>query len=148
MKVLVLGATGGTGRLIVRSRPGQRPFRRGPGAGRESAPGKSSQESGRRLTDIHVSLLSRKNTGAQARSGEREFLGQGLQLASLPLGCGPCVRRTGHPFAASGPQGPSQKIELVFSASPKTVSGEPEEVLISIAHSDRAGPGSPPVRHV
>jgi len=45
----------------------------------------------------------------------------------VPLGCGPCVRRTGHPFAASGPRGPSQKIELVFSASPKTVSGEPEE---------------------
>ena len=27
MKVLVLGATGGTGRLIVRFRPGERPFR-------------------------------------------------------------------------------------------------------------------------
>jgi hypothetical protein len=40
---------------------------------------------------------------------------------------GPCVRRTGHPFAASGPRAPSQKIELVFSAGPKTVSGEPEE---------------------
>jgi hypothetical protein len=45
----------------------------------------------------------------------------------VPLGCGPCVRRTGHPFAASGPRGPSQKIELVFSASPETVSGEPKE---------------------
>ena len=31
MKVLVLGATGGTGRLIVRFCPGERPFRRGPG---------------------------------------------------------------------------------------------------------------------
>ena len=31
MKVLVLAATGGTGRLIVRFRPGERPFRRGPG---------------------------------------------------------------------------------------------------------------------
>ena len=30
MKVLVLGATGGTGRLIVRFRPGERSFRRGP----------------------------------------------------------------------------------------------------------------------
>ena len=28
MKVLVLAATGGTGRLIVRFRPGERPFRR------------------------------------------------------------------------------------------------------------------------
>jgi len=47
----------------------------------------------------------------------------------VPLGCGPCLRRTGHPFAASGPRGPSQKIELVFSASPETVSGEPKESL-------------------
>jgi hypothetical protein len=31
MKVLVLAATDGTGRLIVRFRPGERPFRRGPG---------------------------------------------------------------------------------------------------------------------
>ena len=57
------------------------------------------------------------------------FSGQDLLLAHLvPLGCGPCVRRTGHPFAASGPQGPSQKIELVFTASLETVSGEPEEI--------------------
>ena len=56
------------------------------------------------------------------------FSGQDLLLAHLvPLGCGPCVRRTGHPLAASGPRGPSQKIELVFTASPETVSGEPEE---------------------
>ena len=39
----------------------------------------------------------------------------------------PCLRRTGHPFAASGRSGPSQKIELVFSASPETVSEEPQE---------------------
>jgi hypothetical protein len=46
----------------------------------------------------------------------------------VPLGCGPCVSRTRHPFAALGPRGPSRKIELVFSASPETVSGEPEEI--------------------
>ena len=80
-----------------------------------------------RCTDIHVSLLSRKNTRGQARSRERAILGQDLQLASVPLGFGPCLRRTGHPFAASGPRGPSQKIELVFAASPETVSGEPQE---------------------
>lgn len=34
-----------------------------------------------------------------------------------------------------GSQGPSQKIEFVFSASPETVRGEPQEVMISIAHS-------------
>jgi hypothetical protein len=32
MKVLVLGATGRTGRLIVRFRPGKRPFHCGPGS--------------------------------------------------------------------------------------------------------------------
>ena len=37
MKVLVLGATGGTRRLIVRFRPGERPFRRGPGSLESSA---------------------------------------------------------------------------------------------------------------
>jgi len=52
-----------------------------------------------------------------------------FSLHLVPLGCGPCVRRTGHPFAASGPLGPSQKIELVFTASLETVSGEPEESL-------------------
>ena len=32
MKVFALAARGGTGRLIVRFRPGERPFRRGPGS--------------------------------------------------------------------------------------------------------------------
>jgi hypothetical protein len=79
------------------------------------------------VSDIHVSLLSRKNTRGHARSRESALLGQDLQLALVPLGCGPCLRRTGHPFAASGRSGPSQKIELVFSASPETVSEEPQE---------------------
>ena len=39
----------------------------------------------------------------------------------------PALRRTGHPFAASGRDGPSQKIELVFSASPETIRREPRE---------------------
>jgi hypothetical protein len=38
MKVLVFGGTGGTGRLIVRFRPGERPFRRGPGSLEGRAP--------------------------------------------------------------------------------------------------------------
>jgi hypothetical protein len=37
MKVLVLVATGGTGRLIVRFRPSERPFRRGPAPVRSKA---------------------------------------------------------------------------------------------------------------
>src|SRR5947208_8461093 len=38
-----------------------------------------------------------------------------------------CLRRTGHPFTVSGPCGPSQKIECVFSASPETIRREPRE---------------------
>src|SRR2546430_2320439 len=38
-----------------------------------------------------------------------------------------CLRRTGHPFTISGPCGPSQKIECVFSASPETIRREPRE---------------------
>jgi hypothetical protein len=52
---------------------------------------------------------------------------QNPQLACAPLGGGSCLRRTGHPFAVSGPKGPSQKIESVFSASPETVRREPRE---------------------
>src|SRR5207247_2583421 len=52
---------------------------------------------------------------------------QNLQLARVPLGGGSCLRRTGHPFTVSGPCGPSQKIECVFSASPETIRREARE---------------------
>jgi hypothetical protein len=39
----------------------------------------------------------------------------------------PALGRTRHPFAVSGSEGPSQKIELVFSASPETIRREPRE---------------------
>ena len=44
--------------------------------------------------------------------------------------------RTGHPFAASGSEEPSQKIEFVFSASPETIRREPPEfeLLRSVAN--------------
>jgi hypothetical protein len=48
-------------------------------------------------------------------------------FAFVPLGGGSCLRRTGHPFTVSGPCGPSQKIECVFSASPETIRREPRE---------------------
>jgi hypothetical protein len=48
MKVLVLAATGGTGLLIVRFRPGERPFRRSPGLlGGERRSAGSRQDRGR-----------------------------------------------------------------------------------------------------
>lgn len=56
------------------------------------------------LPDIHVSLLSRKNTGAQARSGARVFRMQNRSARILPLGGGSCLRRTRHPFTVSGPK--------------------------------------------
>ena len=42
-------------------------------------------------------------------------------------GGGSCLRRTGHPFAVSGPAGRSQRIEWVYSASPETIRREPRE---------------------
>jgi hypothetical protein len=45
----------------------------------------------------------------------------------VPLGGGSCLRGTGHPFTVSGLQGPSQKIEFVFSASPETIRRGPLE---------------------
>ena len=39
----------------------------------------------------------------------------------------PTLGRTRHPFAVSGFEGPSQKIEFVFSASPETIRREPLE---------------------
>jgi hypothetical protein len=59
-----------------------------------------------------------------------------------PLGGGSCLRRTRHPFAASSPEGPSQKIEFVFSASPETIRREPRE-FISVAQSATCGTWQP-----
>ena len=39
----------------------------------------------------------------------------------------PALGRTRHPFAVSGSEEPSQKIEFVFSASPETIRREPRE---------------------
>jgi hypothetical protein len=73
--------------------------------------------------------LSRENTVLLTRASEERALRtcQIPQLAPVPLGGGSCLRRTGHPFAVSGPEGPSQKIECVFSASPETIRREPRE---------------------
>jgi hypothetical protein len=54
----------------------------------------------------------------------------------------PAVRRTGHPFAVSGPNGPSQKIECVFAASPETIQGSLGS-LISSAQSATCGTWQP-----
>ena len=53
-----------------------------------------------------------------------------LALKDRYSGGGSCLRRTGHPFAVSGPEGPSQKIEWVHSASPETIRREPREFAL------------------
>ena len=64
-----------------------------------------------------------------ARSGERALIESGCAATHLwPLGRWFLLRsRTIHPFAASGSEEPSPKIEFVFSASPETIRGEPPE---------------------
>jgi len=66
---------------------------------------KSTAKSDQQQTDIHVSLLSRENTAAQARSGERAPFGcRTAQLAFCLSAVVPALRRTRHPFAVSGPK--------------------------------------------
>jgi hypothetical protein len=70
--------------------------------------------------------------------GRRRCIGRGRETAQLAASgfirrvyasrrVAPALRRTGHPFAVSGSWEPSQKIEFVFSASPKTIRREPRE---------------------
>ena len=83
-----------------------------------------------RIADIHVSHLSSGGTGVPGTLGR-------ACKSSLP-GCStrnvclsasvPALGRTRHPFAVSGLEGPSQKIEFVFSASPETIRREPREI--------------------
>ena len=63
-----------------------------------------------------------------ARSGERALdMIRMFSNAIVPLGGWFLPCRTGHPFAVSGSEEPSQKIEFVFSASPETIRREPQE---------------------
>ena len=74
---------------------------------------------GCRLPCKSLSSGTRTSPGALGRARKTTVLDS--QLARVPLGNGSCLRRTGHPFAVSGPLGPSQKIEFVFAASPETI---------------------------
>ena len=74
--------------------------------------------------------LSREKTLLLTRATEERAKTNVFRTRSsqrVPLGGGSCHRRTGHPFTVSGPEGPSQKIEFVFSASPETTRREPQE---------------------
>jgi hypothetical protein len=66
---------------------------------------------------------------SEVRSGERanqQF--QDVLRATVCLSASvPALGRTRHPFAVSGLEGPSPKIEFGFSASPETIRREPRE---------------------
>src|SRR5271168_2164568 len=82
-----------------------------------------------RIADLHVSHLSSGGTVSRACSGERanqQF--QDVLRATVCLSASvPALGRTRHPFAVSGLEGPSPKIEFVFSASPETIRRETRE---------------------
>jgi hypothetical protein len=66
---------------------------------------------------------------SRARSRERasqQFPGCSTRTVCLSAWV-PALGRTRHPFAVSGSEEPSQKIEFVFSASPEAIRREPRE---------------------
>jgi hypothetical protein len=82
-----------------------------------------------RFADIHVSHLSSGGTGVPgtlARACKSTVPGCSMRTVCLSASV-PALGRTRHPFAVSGLEGPSQKIEFVFSASPETIRREPRE---------------------
>jgi hypothetical protein len=75
------------------------------------------------------SIVKLKARSGLSRSRERVVDRQDLSLRTLASRLMvPASSRTGHPFAASGYEEPSQKIEFVFSASPETNRREPPEL--------------------
>jgi hypothetical protein len=81
------------------------------------------------ITGIHVSLCQQKSASLPfALWRARCWSDQELPLRTFASRrVVPALSRTGHPFAASGSEEPSQKIEFVFSASPETIRREPRE---------------------
>jgi hypothetical protein len=62
-----------------------------------------------------------------ARSRERAVRDTRFRRALAPLGWWFLLSQNRTSICCLGPQGPSQKIELVFSASPETIRREPPE---------------------
>ena len=102
-------------RAAVAVRPGRCPVR--------------TQESKVRFADIHVSHLSSGGTGVPGTLGRAcNSIAPGCSTRNACLSASvPALGRTRHPFAVSGLEEPSQKIEFVFSASPETIRREPRE---------------------
>jgi len=82
-----------------------------------------------RYSDIHVSHLSSGDVGVPvtlARACPSRVPGCSVRNVCLSASVS-ALGRTRHPFAVSGSEKPSQKIEFVFSASPETIRREPRE---------------------
>src|SRR6267154_2163745 len=75
------------------------------------------------------SHLSSEGTGVPGTLGRAcKSTVQDVLRATVCLSASvPALGRTRHPFAVSGSEEPSQKIECVFSASPETIRREPRE---------------------
>ena len=88
-----------------------------------------AQESKVRFADIHVSHLSSGGTGVPGTLGRAcNSIAPGCSTRNACLSASvPALGRTRHPFAVSGSEEPSQKIEFVFSASPETIRREPRD---------------------
>src|SRR6267154_5731750 len=82
-----------------------------------------------RFADIHVVICQVKARVSRARSGERanQQIQDALRATVCLSASVPALGRTRHPFAVSGSEEPSPKIEFVFSASPETIRREPRE---------------------
>src|SRR5260370_35199751 len=82
-----------------------------------------------RIAELHVVIWQVKARVSRARSGEganQQF--QDVLRATVCLSASvPALGRTRHPFAVSGSEEPSPKIEFVFSAMPETISRAPGE---------------------
>ena len=84
---------------------------------------------GSKVRVLHVVICQAKARVSRARSGERanqQFQDVGGATVCLSASV-PALGRTRHPFAVSGSEEPSPKIEFVFSASPETIRREPRE---------------------
>src|SRR5271168_813730 len=68
-------------------------------------------------------MVSRARSRERASQEFQDVLSRTVCLSASV----PALGRTRHPLAVSGLEGPSQKIEFVFSASPETILREPRE---------------------
>src|SRR5216683_3016886 len=89
----------------------------------------------------HLSSEGRGVSGALGRACKSTVSGCSTRTVCLSASV-PALGRTRHPFAVSGSEEPSPKIEFVFSASPETIRREPREGNLLRSVGNMQGPGS------